>query len=285
MREPDPPKADNKTFTLTSLTSFRVAVWFSCSLFIFMPIGMPKIPFLLDGDEEDEEEDDDATWVDLYNVLYRTRSIFLGDAIHFEVANHIAGLMIFLTIQDATQNLYFFINSPGGMAVAGLLIYDTMQYVTPPVYTLGLGVLASMASFLLVGGETSKRLMGPNARVMIHQPESDYTHKDKTLEVQLDSGEVEDIRNMVIRVYLERTRLPREVLNDHLERNYFMTATEAKYYGIVDDIGIQNLLARLREESASQDNSLDPDAPDESASQDNSLDPDAPDETRPPKLR
>nr|YP_001687308.1 clp protease proteolytic subunit [Oenothera glazioviana]YP_009228606.1 clp protease proteolytic subunit [Oenothera grandiflora]AOY35222.1 clp protease proteolytic subunit [Oenothera biennis]ABX10062.1 clp protease proteolytic subunit [Oenothera glazioviana]ALR86192.1 clp protease proteolytic subunit [Oenothera glazioviana]ALR86276.1 clp protease proteolytic subunit [Oenothera glazioviana]ALR86360.1 clp protease proteolytic subunit [Oenothera grandiflora] len=250
-----------------------------------MPIGMPKIPFLLDGDEEDEEEDDDATWVDLYNVLYRTRSIFLGDAIHFEVANHIAGLMIFLTIQDATQNLYFFINSPGGMAVAGLLIYDTMQYVTPPVYTLGLGVLASMASFLLVGGETSKRLMGPNARVMIHQPESDYTHKDKTLEVQLDSGEVEDIRNMVIRVYLERTRLPREVLNDHLERNYFMTATEAKYYGIVDDIGIQNLLARLREESASQDNSLDPDAPDESASQDNSLDPDAPDETRPPKLR
>nr|YP_009262452.1 clp protease proteolytic subunit [Oenothera villaricae]ANI87029.1 clp protease proteolytic subunit [Oenothera villaricae]ANI87116.1 clp protease proteolytic subunit [Oenothera picensis subsp. picensis] len=252
-----------------------------------MPIGMPKIPFLIDEDEDEDEDakERNATWVDLYNVLYRTRSIFLGDAIHLEIANHIAGLMIFLTIQDATQNIYLFINSPGGLAVAGLLIFDTMQYVKPPVYTLGLGVLASMASFLLVGGEMSKRIMGPNSRVMLHQPESDYNGKDQMEEVFLDIEEIEDIREMVIKAYLERTRLTREVLNDQLERNYFMPATEAKYYGIVDEIGVKNLLGRLLDESASQDNSLDPDAPDEGASQDNSLDPDAPDETRPPKLR
>ncbi len=99
----------------------------------------------------------------LINGLYRSRSLFLGQEVDYEIGNHIAGLMIFLSIEDANKDLYFFINSPGGLAVAGLVIYDTMQFVTPHVYTLGLGLAASMGSFLLVGGEITKRLASPNA--------------------------------------------------------------------------------------------------------------------------
>nr|YP_009992723.1 ATP-dependent Clp protease proteolytic subunit [Chamaenerion angustifolium]YP_010281129.1 ATP-dependent Clp protease proteolytic subunit [Chamaenerion angustifolium subsp. circumvagum]YP_010281637.1 ATP-dependent Clp protease proteolytic subunit [Chamaenerion conspersum]YP_010281722.1 ATP-dependent Clp protease proteolytic subunit [Chamaenerion angustifolium subsp. angustifolium]QNO33527.1 ATP-dependent Clp protease proteolytic subunit [Chamaenerion angustifolium]UKH50424.1 ATP-dependent Cl len=219
-----------------------------------MPIGVPKIPFRIPGDEE-------ASWVDLYNGLYRSRSLFLGQEVDYEIGNHIAGLMIFLSIEDANKDLYFFINSPGGLAVAGLVIYDTMQFVTPHVYTLGLGLAASMGSFLLVGGEITKRLASPNARVMIHQPASSYTAKDPAAEVFVDSEEIEEIREMVLRVYVQRTGKPPGVINDHLERNIFMSATEAKDYGIIDGIGIKDILVRIRDDHPLLDDSPNPATP------------------------
>nr|AMC30884.1 ATP-dependent Clp protease proteolytic subunit [Oenothera nuttallii] len=226
-----------------------------------MPVGIPRLPFVIVQEEEEDDDDDDYDWMDLYNVLYRSRTLFLGQEIDYEIANHLAGLMIFLNIEDPTKDLYFFINSPGGLATAGLLIYDAMQLVKPDVYTLGLGLLASMASFLLVGGAISKRLLTPHSRVMIHQPASDYTGKDPAIEAILDAEEVEQIRDMVIRVYVQRTQQPREVINDHLERNLFMSATEAKDYGLIDDIGVQDVLARIREQNPHPDS--DPDLDEE----------------------
>ena len=121
-----------------------------------MPIGVPKVPYRIPGDEE-------ATWVDLYNVMYRERTLFLGQEIRCEVTNHITGLMVYLSIEDDTRDLYLFINSPGGWVIPGIAIYDTMQFVPPDVHTICMGLAASMGSFILVGGEITKRLAFPHA--------------------------------------------------------------------------------------------------------------------------
>ena len=121
-----------------------------------MPIGVPKVPYRIPGDEE-------ATWVDLYNVMYRERTLFLGQEIRCEITNHITGLMVYLSIEDNTRDFYLFINSPGGWVIPGIAIYDTMQFVPPDVHTICMGLAASMGSFVLVGGEITKRLAFPHA--------------------------------------------------------------------------------------------------------------------------
>lgn len=111
-----------------------------------------------------------ADWVDIYNRLYRERIIFLGQEIDDEIANQIIAVMLYLESEDNTKPIYLYINSPGGSVIAGMAIYDTMKHIKSEVVTINVGLAASMASFLLGGGEKGKRLALPHSRIMIHQP-------------------------------------------------------------------------------------------------------------------
>ena len=194
-----------------------------------MPIGVPKVPYRIPGDEE-------ATWVDLYNVMYRERTLFLGQEIRCEITNHITGLMVYLSIEDGISDIFLFINSPGGWLISGMAIFDTMQTVTPDIYTICLGIAASMASFILLGGEPTRRIAYPHARIMLHQPASAY-YRARTPEFLLEVEELHKVREMITRVYALRTGMPFWVVAEDMERDVFMSADEAKAYGLVDLVG------------------------------------------------
>lgn len=125
-------------------------------IFQFMPIGVPKVPFLVPGDDE-------ASWIDLYNRLFQERLLFLGQEVNSEISNQLVGLMVYLSLEDKNKDLYLFINSPGGEVISGMAIFDTMQFVEAEVQTVCVGLAASMGSLLLVGGEITKRLAFPHA--------------------------------------------------------------------------------------------------------------------------
>ncbi|YP_009445269.1 clp protease proteolytic subunit (chloroplast) [Primulina huaijiensis] len=195
-----------------------------------MPIGVPKVPFRIPGEE-------DASWVDV-NRLYRERLLFLGQDVNSEISNQLIGLMVYLSIEDDTKDLYLFINSPGGWVIAGLAIYDTMQFVRPEVHTVCMGLAASMGSFLLAAGELTKRLAFPHARVMIHQPAASF-YEAQTGEFILEAEELLKIRETITRVYAQRTGKPLWVVSEDLERDVFMSATEAQAYGIIDLVAVE----------------------------------------------
>nr|YP_009389700.1 clp protease proteolytic subunit [Silene wilfordii]ANG08129.1 clp protease proteolytic subunit [Silene wilfordii] len=195
-----------------------------------MPIGVPKVPFRIPGDEE-------ASWVDLYTRLYRQRALFLCDDLEEEITNQIVGLMVYLSIEDPTKDLFLFINSSGGLAVHGLGIYDIMQNVPPDVHTVCIGMAASMASVILVGGEITQRLAFPHARVMIHQPACTY-FRATAGEALLEANILLRLREIITRLYVQRTRKPLWVVTEDLERDTFMSAEEAQAHGIVDLVGI-----------------------------------------------
>nr|YP_009338186.1 ATP-dependent Clp protease proteolytic subunit [Gymnaconitum gymnandrum]YP_009906202.1 ClpP [Delphinium grandiflorum]ANJ04498.1 ATP-dependent Clp protease proteolytic subunit [Gymnaconitum gymnandrum]QLH90157.1 ClpP [Delphinium grandiflorum] len=197
-----------------------------------MPIGVPKVPFRIPGQE-------DATWVDVYNRLHRERALFLGQAVTSEISNQLVGLMIYLSLEDETRNFYLFINSPGGWVVPGVAIYDTMQFVLPAIHTICMGLAASMGSFLLAGGEITKRIAFPHARVMIHQPASSF-YRAQTGEFILEAEELLKLRETLTRVYAQRTGKPVWVVYEDMERDVFMSATEAQAHGIVDLVADEN---------------------------------------------
>ncbi|YP_001718462.1 ATP-dependent Clp protease proteolytic subunit (chloroplast) [Manihot esculenta] len=194
-----------------------------------MPIGVPKVPFRNPGE-------DDSTWIDI-NRLYRERLLFLGQDVDSEIANQLIGLMVYLSIENATKDLYLFINSPGGWVIPGIAIYDTMQFVRPDVQTVCMGLAASMGSFILVGGKITKRLAFPHARVMIHQPISGY-YEAQIVEFVLEAEELLKLREILTRIYAQRTGKPLWVVSEDMERDVFMSATEAQAHGIVDLVAV-----------------------------------------------
>nr|AEZ48942.1 clp protease proteolytic subunit [Syngonanthus chrysanthus] len=196
-----------------------------------MPIGVPKVPFRSSGEE-------DAVWIDL-NRLYRQRLLFLGQEVDNEISNQIVGLMVYLSLEDDTKDLYLFINSPGGWVIPGIAIYDTMQFVPPDVHTICIGLAASMGSFVLVGGEITKRLAFPHARVMIHQPASSF-YEAQTGEFILEAEELLKLREILTKVYVQRTGKPLWVVSEDMERDVFMSATEAQTHGIIDIVASEN---------------------------------------------
>nr|YP_009776761.1 ATP-dependent Clp protease proteolytic subunit [Justicia adhatoda]QJA27247.1 ATP-dependent Clp protease proteolytic subunit [Justicia adhatoda]WGV35168.1 clp protease proteolytic subunit [Justicia adhatoda] len=196
-----------------------------------MPIGVPKVPLRIPGD-------DDASWVDIYNRLYQERLLFLGQEVDSEISNQLIGLMVYFSLEDAAKDFYLFINSPGGWVISGLAIYDTMQFVRPEVHTICMGLAASMGSFLLVGGAITKRLAFPHARVMIHQPASSF-YEAQTGEFILEAEELLKLRETITKVYVQRTGKPLWVVSEDMERDVFMSATEARAYGIVDLVAVQ----------------------------------------------
>nr|QFO47957.1 clp protease proteolytic subunit [Manihot carthagenensis] len=194
-----------------------------------MPIGVPKVPFRNPGE-------DDSIWIDI-NRLYRERLLFLGQDVDSEIANQLIGLMVYLSIESETKDLYLFINSPGGWVIPGIAIYDTMQFVRPDVQTVCMGLAASMGSFILVGGKITKRLAFPHARVMIHQPISGY-YEAQIVEFVLEAEELLKLREILTRIYAQRTGKPLWVVSEDMERDVFMSATEAQAYGIVDLVAV-----------------------------------------------
>nr|CUR04552.1 clpP1 [Acacia merrallii]CUR04643.1 clpP1 [Acacia merrallii] len=197
-----------------------------------MPVGVPRVPFQGPGDE-------DASWVDIYNRLYRQRALFLGQRVDSTIGNQLVGLITYLTIEDSTKGMDFFINSPGGSLVSGVAIYDLMQVVEPEIQTICIGLAASMASFLLLGGEITKRIAFPHARVMMHQPIADLCPKIKAGESLTELNEVIIMYHSVVNTYIQRTGKPSWVVYKDISRDIFMSAEEAQAHGIVDLVGIE----------------------------------------------
>nr|YP_010511838.1 ATP-dependent Clp protease proteolytic subunit [Trischidium molle]UXL83162.1 ATP-dependent Clp protease proteolytic subunit [Trischidium molle] len=196
-----------------------------------MPIGVPKVPFRIPGEE-------DAAWVDIYNRLYRERLLFLGQEVDDEISNQLIGLMVYLSIEDDNKDFHLFINSPGGWVIAGIAIYDTMQFVQPDVHTVCMGLAASMGSFLLAGGEITKRIAFPHARVMMHQPASSF-YEAQAGEFVLEAEELLKLRETITRVYVQRTGKPLSRVSEDMERDVFMSAAEAQAHGIVDRVAVE----------------------------------------------
>nr|AZL35777.1 ATP-dependent Clp protease proteolytic subunit [Ligustrum lucidum] len=185
-----------------------------------MPVGIPKVAFLVPG--EDEE-----TWVDLYNRLYRQRALFLCQEVDYEISNQLIGLITFLTIEDKTLDQHLFINSPGGGIIPGLGLFDLIDVVPPTIHTICVGVAASMASLILSGGTITYRLAFPHARVMIHQPASSF-FESQTGEFVMEMDLVVALRDQVENLYIEKTGQPLWVVSEDMERDVFMSATEAQ---------------------------------------------------------
>nr|YP_009758369.1 ATP-dependent Clp protease proteolytic subunit [Vavilovia formosa]QIN90175.1 ATP-dependent Clp protease proteolytic subunit [Vavilovia formosa] len=193
-----------------------------------MPVGVPKVAFDVPGDDE-------ASWIELYQQLFYDRLIFLGEEIESEISNQVCGMMIYLSLENKYKNLYLFINSPGGEVRSGMAIFDTMQFVEAEVETLCLGLAASMASLILVGGEITKRLAFPHARIMIHQPASS-PYEGQTEDCMMEADELLLIRQMITNIYSQRTRKPFWQIYKDMERDFYMSAEEAQAYGIIDTV-------------------------------------------------
>ncbi|MBQ1615408.1 MAG: ATP-dependent Clp endopeptidase proteolytic subunit ClpP [Selenomonas sp.] len=171
---------------------------------------------------------------DIYSRLLKDRIIFLGGPIDDSVANVVVAQLLFLESEDPDKDIYLYINSPGGVVTAGLAIYDTMQYIKPDVSTICIGQAASMGAVLLTAGAKGKRFALPNARVMIHQPLGGA--QGQSTDIQIQAREIQRIRETINDIFVATTGKDKDAINTDTERDNFMTAQEAKAYGIVDEV-------------------------------------------------
>lgn len=171
---------------------------------------------------------------DIYSRLLKDRIIFLGSDVNEATANIIVAQLLLLQEQDAKKDIFFYINSPGGSVYDALAIYDTMQYVTNDVQTVGIGVQASAAAFLLSSGTKGKRFILPNATVMIHQPSSGT--RGKVTDQEIDLRESLRIKRLLEEIMAKNTGQKAEKIHEDMERDKWLNAEDAKKYGIVDDV-------------------------------------------------
>lgn len=172
---------------------------------------------------------------DIYSRLLKDRIIFLGQDVNEATANIIVAQLLFLQAEDAHKDIYLYINSPGGSVYDAFAIYDTMQYVTNDVQTIGIGVQASAAAFLLSSGAKGKRFLLPNSTVMIHQPSTAAPYS-KVSDLEIDLKEGLRLKRRLHEVMAENTGQKLEKIERDMDRDYWMTAGEAKAYGLVDDV-------------------------------------------------
>ncbi|PTG70311.1 ATP-dependent Clp endopeptidase proteolytic subunit ClpP [Staphylococcus chromogenes] len=171
---------------------------------------------------------------DIYSRLLKDRIIMLGSAIDDNVANSIVSQLLFLQAQDAEKDIYLYINSPGGSVTAGFAIYDTIQHIKPDVQTICIGMAASMGSFLLAAGAKGKRYALPNAEVMIHQPLGGA--QGQATEIEIAANHILKTRAKLNKILSERTGQPIEKIEKDTDRDNFLTAHEAKEYGLIDEV-------------------------------------------------
>ncbi len=171
---------------------------------------------------------------DIYSRLLKERIIFVGTPIDDTVANLVMAQLLYLDAEDPSRDIYLYINSPGGVVSSGLAIYDTMQYIKPAVSTICIGMAASMAALILAAGEKGKRFALPHARVMIHQPEGAFS--GQASDIAIHAKEVLTIRGVLNKIFAKHTGQAEEKIAADTDRNYFMSAKEAKEYKIIDDI-------------------------------------------------
>lgn len=194
-----------------------------------MPIGVPKVPYQMPGQPYSD-------WIDIYNRLYRERIIFLGRGINDGLANQIVAVMLYLDSEDPSKPIYLYINSPGGSVTAGMAIYDTMQHIKSDVVTICVGLAASMGAFLLAAGTKGKRLALPHSRIMIHQPLGGVQGRRQASDIEIEAKEILRIRDQLNRIMAHHTDQPLEKIERDTDRDFFMSAEEAKEYGIIDKV-------------------------------------------------
>jgi ATP-dependent Clp protease protease subunit len=175
---------------------------------------------------------------DIYSRLLRERIIFLGDAIEDHLANLVIAQLLFLESEDPEKDISLYINSPGGQVTSGLAIYDTMQYLRAPVSTICIGMAASMAAVLLAAGAKGKRYALPNSRIMIHQGSGGF--RGNTPDVEIQVKEMLHLTDRLMHILANHTGQEYEKVRRDSERDYFLSADEAKAYGVIDEVFIGN---------------------------------------------
>ncbi|MFD1178693.1 ATP-dependent Clp endopeptidase proteolytic subunit ClpP [Paenibacillus puldeungensis] len=171
---------------------------------------------------------------DIYSRLLKDRIIFLSNAIDDEVANLVIAQLLFLAAEDPEKDIHLYINSPGGSVTAGMGIYDTMQFIKPDVSTICVGMAASMGSLLLTAGAPGKRFALPNSEVMIHQPLGGV--RGQATDIKIHADWIIKTRQKLNQIYVDRTGQPLEKIERDTDRDFFMSAEEAKDYGIIDQV-------------------------------------------------
>jgi len=180
---------------------------------------------------------------DIYSRLLKDRIVFLGTEVNDNVANVITAQLLFLESDDPEKDIFFYINSPGGSVTAGMAIYDTMQYIQPDVSTLCLGQAASMGALLLGAGAKGKRAALPNSRIMIHQPLGGF--QGQVSDVEIHAQEMIRMKRSLNEILQRHTGQPMDKIQSDTDRDYFMSAKEAKDYGLVDNV-VVNRPPRLK---------------------------------------
>jgi ATP-dependent Clp protease protease subunit len=193
-----------------------------------MPIGTPSVPYRLPVSQYER-------WVDISTRLGVERILFMGSEVNDAVANALVAQMLYLDSEDSSKPIYLYINSPGGSVTAGLAIYDTMQYVKSDVVTICVGLAASMGAFLLGAGTKGKRLALPHSRIMIHQPLGGTSQRQAS-DIEIEAKEILRIKDMLNHSMADMTGQPFEKIEKDTDRDYFLSAAEAKEYGLIDRV-------------------------------------------------
>ena len=189
---------------------------------------MSLVPYVIEQTSRGERN------YDIYSRLLKDRIIFLGEEVNETTASLVVAQLLFLESEDPGKDIHLYINSPGGMVTAGLAIYDTMQYIKCDVSTICIGLAASMGAFLLSGGTKGKRLALPNAEIMIHQPSGGA--KGQATEIQIAAEHILRTKQKLNEILAANTGKPIEVIKADTERDNFMSAEEAKAYGLIDEV-------------------------------------------------
>ena len=189
---------------------------------------MPLIPMVVEQSSRGERA------YDIYSRLLKERIIFLGTAINDEVANLVIAQMLFLEAEDPDREIHLYINSPGGLVTSGLGIYDTMQFIKPPVTTLCMGQAASMAALLLCAGAPGKRSSLPHARILIHQPLGGF--QGQATDVEIQAREILRLREELNEIMAKHTGQDMERIHRDTDRDFYMSGAQAKEYGLVDGV-------------------------------------------------
>jgi ATP-dependent Clp protease protease subunit len=171
---------------------------------------------------------------DIYSRLLKERIIFLSGEVNDTSASLVCAQLLFLESEDSKKEIFFYINSPGGLVSSGLSIYDTMQYIVPDVTTLCMGQAASMGSFLLMAGAKGKRFSLPNSRIMIHQPSGGF--RGQATDIEIHAKEILDLRNRLNKIYEKHTGTALARIEKAMDRDNFMSPEEAKAFGLIDEI-------------------------------------------------
>ncbi len=171
---------------------------------------------------------------DIYSRLLKERIIFLVGPVNDTVSTLVTAQLLFLESENPKKEISFYINSPGGLVTSGLGIYDTMQYIKPPVSTLCIGQASSMGSFLLAAGEKGKRFSLPNSRIMVHQPSAGY--QGQATDIEIHAKEILSLKERLNKLYSKHTKKSETEIKKALERDNFMTPSEAKNFGLIDEV-------------------------------------------------
>ena len=171
---------------------------------------------------------------DIYSRLLKERIIFLTGPIDDNISSLVCAQLLFLESDNPKKEISFYINSPGGLVTSGLGIYDTMQYIKPPVSTLCIGQASSMGSFLLAAGEKGKRFSLPNSRIMVHQPSAGY--QGQATDIEIHAKEILSLKDRLNKIYSKHTKKNESEIKKALERDNFMTPNEAKDFGLIDEV-------------------------------------------------